>query len=90
MSWTFRKAKLLVHSDGHQIELKAGTWAEPFDIQPKIARGTPAVETARLIREGMSYASTNSSRPQMSSQHSPKVEAAKAYLDRSDKPRVPA
>ncbi|WP_096085907.1 hypothetical protein [Agaribacterium haliotis] len=56
MSWEMRHPKLVVHRDGHEIELKAGTWAEPYEISPKIHRGTKAIESVRLIREGMNYA----------------------------------
>jgi hypothetical protein len=56
MKWKLESKNLIVHVDGHSIELKAGSWRAPMDIHPKIVRGTPAVEVAQLIREGLSFA----------------------------------
>lgn len=54
--WEMQSRRLVVHRDGHQIELKSGSWAEPFEIHPKIVRGTASLESVRLIREGMEFA----------------------------------
>ena len=56
MSWEIQHSKLVVHSDGHKIELKSGTWAEPYDITPQFVKGTSALDSVRLIREGLAFA----------------------------------
>ena len=56
MSWTLQHPKLVTHKAGHKIELKAGTWLQPYDISPQFVKGTPAVETVRLIREALEFA----------------------------------
>lgn len=56
MEWQFKSSRVLIHRDGHTIELKAGSWREPFDIQPVINKGTSSSEVARLIREGLAFA----------------------------------
>ncbi len=56
MKWKLKSKNLIEHEDGHTIELKAGSWRSPMDIHPKIVRGTPAIEIAKLIREGLDFA----------------------------------
>jgi len=56
MEWSRTSSKVITHRDGHRIELKLGSWAEPFDIQPVIKKGTPPMESVKLIREGMAFA----------------------------------
>ena len=56
MKWKLESKYLITHEDGHSIELKAGSWRSPMDVHPKIAKGTPAVKTAQLIREGLDFA----------------------------------
>ena len=59
MEWRLVSNRMVVHRDGHRIELKAGSWKEPFDIHPMIKKGTGTIESARLIREGISFAMKN-------------------------------
>lgn len=59
MNWKVKTKNLVIHRDGHSIELKAGSWRDPYEIHPKIVKGTPALETVKLIREGIEYATKN-------------------------------
>lgn len=56
MTWKQHSAKLITHIDGHSIELVSGSWAEPYEISPKIIKGTESMTSVRLIREGMDFA----------------------------------
>lgn len=56
MKWKMKSRSLIAHEDGHTIELKGGSWRSPMDIHPKILRGTPTIEIAKLIREGLEFA----------------------------------
>lgn len=56
MKWKLSSKKLIVHEDGHSIELKSGSWRSPMDIHPKFARNTSPLEIAQLIREGVEFA----------------------------------
>lgn len=60
MEWQLSSSKVIVHDQGHSIELKSGSWQEPFDIHPRIKKGTPSIQAARLIREGLAFASNQS------------------------------
>lgn len=63
MDWRFSSEKVITHVGGHKIELKSGSWKEPFDIHPAIKKGTSAIEVARLIREGLAFAEAEYSKP---------------------------
>ena len=60
MKWKMVSRNIVVHEDGHKIELKSGSWRAPMEIHPKIVRGTSAVEFAKLIREGLDFAHKHS------------------------------
>ena len=67
MEWRQISNRVVAHTDGHKIELKAGTWSEPFDVHPMIKKGTSSIEAARLIREGLAFATkiSNKKRPRV-------------------------
>lgn len=75
MDWRTEGKSTVCHRDGHRIELKAGSWEEPFDLHPTINKGTSAIDSARLIREGVAFA-TESARDTVtgrSASRSPKI-----------------
>lgn len=59
MPWTWLDKHIIRHSDGHRIELKGGTWREPMDIDPSFSSNMNNLETVRLIRTGLQFASSN-------------------------------
>lgn len=59
MAWKFINEKCIEHREGYRIQLNAGSWSNPADIDPKFGKGVDALSMVRLIREGLCFASDN-------------------------------
>jgi hypothetical protein len=51
--WTYSKENELVHESGFRLELLAGSWLAPTELNPIIVKTHSPVKTAGLIREGL-------------------------------------
>ena len=54
--WIFHSSKVIEHTSGFRLELKAGSWEEPGALNPVIPENMPVREAALLIREGLVFA----------------------------------
>jgi len=54
--WTYSKENVLVHESGFRLELVAGTWIAPTELNPITVEIHSPVITAGLIREGLKFA----------------------------------
>jgi hypothetical protein len=54
--WTYIKENILKHDSGFSLELLAGTWLSPSELNPVTVEGHSPVITAGLIREGLNFA----------------------------------
>lgn len=54
--WKFKNPRLIVHSDGYEIELIEGdSWHSMVQISPRVSGVKPHIQ-AKLIREGIHFA----------------------------------
>jgi hypothetical protein len=54
--WTYINENKLKHESGFSLELVAGTWLSPSELNPVTVGGHSPVITAGLIRECLNYA----------------------------------
>ena len=54
--WIYITPTEISHESGFRLELLAGTWIAPAELNPIIVKGHSPVTTASLIREGLSFA----------------------------------
>jgi hypothetical protein len=53
--WTYSKENEIVHESGFRLELLAGSWLAPTELNPIIVKTHSPVKTAGLIREGLKF-----------------------------------
>ena len=64
MSWYFTDQYTLKEAyTGFQIQLFLGSWSEPSEIKPNSPDDVSILDQARLLREGLAFASTNYETP---------------------------
>ena len=54
--WTYFSPHEIAHESGFQLELQAGTWLNPEELNPTTVKMHSAITTAGLIREGLKFA----------------------------------
>jgi hypothetical protein len=54
--WTYINTNTLLHESGFRLELLAGTWLSPAELNPITVEEHSPVTTAGLIREGLKFA----------------------------------
>jgi hypothetical protein len=54
--WKYINSTEISHESAFRLELLAGTWIAPAELNSIIVKGLSPVTTAGLIREGLSFA----------------------------------
>jgi hypothetical protein len=54
--WRYINSTEISHESGFRLELLAGTWIAPAELNPIMVKGHSPVTTAGLIRGGLSFA----------------------------------
>ena len=57
--WMYIKEHELLHESGFRLELIAGTWQFPSELNPVTVEEHSPVTTAGLIREGLNFSKRN-------------------------------
>lgn len=58
-SWRFLSATLIEHESGFKLELEAGSWQDPAELNPVIPDDMLVRDAALMLREGLLFACRN-------------------------------
>lgn len=58
--WCYLKKNEIQHANGFVLTLLSGDWSSPADLSPSSPKHLSPADSARLLREGLAYASVNS------------------------------
>jgi len=59
MTWHYINSKKIAHCTGTSIKLLRGTWERPEGIDPRCYANLTAIESAKVVREGLAFAKLN-------------------------------
>ena len=57
--WCYLKRNEIQHANGFVLTLLSGDWSSPADLSPSSPKHLSPLDSARLLREGLAYASVN-------------------------------
>jgi hypothetical protein len=55
--WKYINHKEIEHESGFKLQLKAGSWRRPEELKPINVDGHSSIESARLLSQGILFAS---------------------------------
>ena len=58
-TWRFLSATVIEHESGFRLELEAGSWHDPSELNPVIPDDMLVRDAALMLREGLLFACRN-------------------------------